>query len=781
MAKNKMDQIVPEEINENVDEIKEKATASLPEEKQSTLKGDTTDESDGDEKKSLVDIMYDKINEVLGGDNASQYFCMTFPGTILSPHTYSYDYMNNQPKPPTVEANESRLANKLFDPCHITGADNGRSLAQQYSTALDMLTPKLNAKIQEAKNSLRSMLMTPYPYDFGNGMDISLTLQQVFFRLYDDWVKLKMEWSKLQADKKAELAKKYGTDSAEDNAAQQNEYLTWYQTVAEGYLEGLNEQYSKILAVFSPNDMKIIEGILDSGSGAELEEAREILQNVRKSNPNGGYIYPVTLTPENWFELLDNSFTGIDLLDSPEALSEQMYLLSSQRMNLVAQANSITQAIPGDAEIDAKKDAVATAQDDLNKAESDLVSKYGQGASAVLHAALDIAETVGGGGVTVAILNRLISKTGTLSPETEGLLGDLTTAISNAGDAQHKYVDACQQLSDAQMAYIESKNMQSLKEILVPIRTQIERLDLEISNLSNKIKLSSALLGSGDSGDSGDGGDGGDKNDDSDTKPKFKAELTESVTPNKVPKGFMQLVIQESASTMNNDTSRSASSSSSTSGINFFFCGGSTSSTQSESAFSSYTASDKCTVEIGMSVAKVEIGRDWFNPGLFTLTGDMYNVTSEKIAPNNVSITEFDDNRLREMNKCVFPCFPTAFVVARDVSVKLTTEDAISSQTAMAMEQHASKGGGFLFFSGSSSSSSSGSSSSAHVSSKANSTTIRFTDPQILGYYIEATPADNSTALSDASKTGSDEYVTILDFVKKCKELLLQHRNEMLG
>lgn len=112
-----------------------------------------------------------------------------------------------------------------------------------------------------------------------------------------------------------------------------------YQTIAEGFLEALNEQYSKILAVFSPNDMKIIEGILDSGSGAELEEARETLQNVRKSNPNGGYIYPVTFTPENWFELLDNSFTWIDLLDSPEAPSQKMCLLSNQRLTLVAQAN----------------------------------------------------------------------------------------------------------------------------------------------------------------------------------------------------------------------------------------------------------------------------------------------------------------------------------------------------------------------------------------------------------------------------------------------------------
>lgn len=756
-----------EEFEKDISEP-ESETSEVPEEVNlSMYKTVDVVTADRDDEHSLVDVMYDKVNEVLGGDNANQYFCMTFPGTILSPHTYSYDYQNNQPKPPAVEANESRLANKLFDPCHITGADNGRSLAQQYFTAIDMLTPKLNSKIQEAKSNLRSMLMTPYPYDFGNGMENNLTLQQVFFRLYDDWVKLKMEWSKLQTDKKAELARKYNSGSAEDNASQQNEYLTWYQTVAEGYLEGLNEQYSKILAVFSPNDMKIIEGILDSGSGAELEEAREVLQNVRKSNPNGGYIYPVTFSPENWFELLDNSFTDIDLLESPELLSEQMYLLSSQRINLVAQANSITGAIPDDKEINAKKVAVEEAKSALNTAESDLVGKYGQGVSAVLHAALDIASVLGVGGITVTILNRLISKTGTLTPDNKDLIDDLNKAISDTSTAQRNYVDASQQLSDAQMAYIESKNLRSYKEILAPIRTQIEQLDLEISNLSNKIKLSSALSG----------GNNSVKNDD----PTPSLMPNENVAPNKVPKGFTQIVIQETASTMNNSTSKSAAASSSTSGVNFFFCGASASSSQSESAFNSYTASDKCTIEIGMSVAKVAIERDWFNPGLFMLTCDMYNVTSQKIAPNNVSKAEFDDNRLEKMADCVFPCFPTAFVVARDVTIKLTTESAVSNETAMAMEQHASKGGGFLFFSGSKSSSSSSSSSSAHVSSKGNSTTIRFTDPQVIGYYIEATPADNSIALDDASKSGSAEYVTIIDFVKKCKELLLQHRKEMLN
>lgn len=211
----------------------------------------------------------------------------------------------------------------------------------------------------------------------------------------------------------------------------------------------MNEQYSKILAVFSPNDMKIIEGILDSGSGTELEEARETLQNVRKSNPNGGYIYPVTLSPENWFELLDNSFTGIDLLDSPEVLSQKMYLLSNQRLTLVAQANSITQAIPDDDEIKSRKCTVQTAREKLNGAENELIKTYGESVLPVLHAALDIAGAVGVSGVTTSILGRLLAENGYKDNDNEKmntLMGDLTKQIGEAADSQRKFVEASQQL-----------------------------------------------------------------------------------------------------------------------------------------------------------------------------------------------------------------------------------------------------------------------------------------------------------------------------------------------
>lgn len=55
-----------------------------------------------------------------------------------------------------VEANESRLANKLFDPCRVTGGDNGMTLPYQYRSALDTLTPKLNEKSQKRKSTARA-------------------------------------------------------------------------------------------------------------------------------------------------------------------------------------------------------------------------------------------------------------------------------------------------------------------------------------------------------------------------------------------------------------------------------------------------------------------------------------------------------------------------------------------------------------------------------------------------------------------------------------------------
>ena len=113
---------------------------------------------------------------------------------------------------------DSRLANKLFDPCRVTGGDNGMTLPYQYRSALDTLTPKLNEKIAKAKNQLRELLLTPYPYDFGDENTKSYTLQEVFYRLYDDYVAAERAWSEKQNKKKEALRKIY-PDTSEENKA----------------------------------------------------------------------------------------------------------------------------------------------------------------------------------------------------------------------------------------------------------------------------------------------------------------------------------------------------------------------------------------------------------------------------------------------------------------------------------------------------------------------------------------------------------------------------------
>ncbi len=726
-------------------ESHEMAAARSP--KSGKLGGENNGDGDTPQNKSLVDLFYDKINEVIGGDNNNQFFCMNFPATLVDAHSYSYDYKNNESKPPRIQQNESRLANKMFDPCQVTGADNGRSLAQQYMSALNMLTPKLNAKVQEAKNYLRDMLMTPFPYDFGNGLERDLTLQQVFYRLYDKWVELKMEWAKLQADEMEKLRQKYSDNTEESNEKIQDEYLTWYQTVAEGYLEGLNEQNGKILAVFSPNDMSIIEGILDSGSGAELEEARETVNNTKKSNPNGGYTYPVTFSPENWFELLDTSFTGVDLLSSPEAMSEKLYLLTSQRRHLQTQVTQIGNSIVDDAAVKAAKDAVNEAQTDLETAGGELIKKYGDSFKTVLTAAASIADVVGVDGVPKKVLERLVGQNG-MDPTEAGLIDGITNALSASCEATDKYTAASKNLADAELAYVSAKNLNQLKDILTPIKSQIEQLDDEIEQIKSKIALSAAIQK-----------DGG---------------AAQTTAPNKIPNGFTQLTLMTKSSSMNTATSKSASSSSSSTGASFFFCGVDHDSAESESAFNTFSNDRDCDVEIGMSVAKVSIERDWFNPGVFALSGDMCRVSNAKVSPEG-DFDGFDQDRFDEMAKCVFPCYPTAFVIAKDVTVKITTSDSISSATAKTMEKHASTGGGFLFFKARKSSSSSSSESTASVTTDDKTLTIRFTDPQILGYYLETTAQDKSVYIDDEQRNEIDEYVTILDFARKCKTMLQEH------
>jgi hypothetical protein len=161
------------------------------------------------------------------------------------------------------------------------------------------------------------------------------------------------------------------------------------------------------------------------------------------------------------------------------------------------------------------------------------------------------------------------------------------------------------------------------------------------------------------------------------------------------------------------------------------------------------------------------------------LSSDMYNTSSEHISPSDE--TSFHDSNpaavskyMDEMNDCIFSCYPTAFVIAKDVTIKFVDQKAMSTAFAQSVEEHSSKGGGFFIFGGSSSSSSSSSKSASTATSSANSVTVRFTAPQILGYYLEAVAPDKSTPISNTGNSDAD-YISIFEFIETFKKMLDDH------
>jgi len=723
----------------------------------------TPTESDNNDpkKKNLSDQLYEQITSVLDGNDPDQFFCMGLPGTTLDPAMYSYDVDSNMIKPAHVKANESKLADRLFDASFLCSSNNGRHLSTQYRTALNMLTPMLNEKLFDAKTKLREVLMTPYPYNFGDGMDDALTIEQVFYRLYGEYVEAKEKWAQKKLDQLQIIKGRHREDTPEAKALIDDEYLEWYGTVAEAEELIVEEKLGKVLGVFSPGDMEIIAGILESGAGRELEEARMTLDNVGELDPNGGYVYPVTFYPQDWFRKLDTSFSGVDLLDSPAALSQKLQVLTAQKNNITSQINKLVGLIPEIDTTNELKDKYEACDKEYGKAFSDCFDKTTEVTMDMFKTLVEIVESSTGEGTLLSdesiksILGRVCK--GIDAGKIGGIISYLKAHSVELCNAQRAVVDAATKAVEAGKNAKIAENRRQYVPILNQLKDQLDNINTQIDQINRDAALASQFQ-SDDKGDIND------------------------VIPKQIPEGFTEIIMSADFTSIENSESSYSDSSESNFGANFLFGGYSSNSSHQAAYESQKDSNSDIQIQVGMSVAKVEIDREWFNPGVFMLTTDMYNTSSVKISPKDQKTSFHEDpklvqKRLDAMRKCVFPCFPTAFVIAKDVTIKFFSSEGISDEFASSIEDHTSRGGGFFIFSGSSASASSSSDSSSSVSSTSTSITIRFTAPQILGYYLEAIAPDNSSTISEAADRNKD-FVSIFEFITDFKEMLDDHNKK---
>lgn len=729
---------------------------------------DKVDEIDMSNKAKFTETFYNQVNDVIGGDNPNQFLTLLFPGIALSKTDFEYDYEKNAAKGPVVEANESRLANKLYDPFHISGADNGRTLPYQYKSALDALTPIINPNIAEAKNKLRDLILSQYPYKLteeGDDNEIN-TFQEVFFSLYDDYVKEMVEWSKEQtahqneayAEAEAEFKKKklikeniYEKDDKgephdeklikEFNRTVNDKYLTWYETYGISALNVVNQKMSKLLSVFSVNDMKIIEGILDSGVGAELQEARQTLTNTRKLTPEGGYVYPVKFNPTNWFEYLDTSFPYTDLVESPGMIADELGVLYRRRDTLARKIKNLSDAIPSAADVDSEKQ-------ELDNKYNDYQEKFGK---------VGNAETAGLESLTNGIIGLACGLSSTDKEQKEGekiakksdlkpadktkQISDIIFGLFTSGKAVTEAVSA---LDTSMRAYVSAvnkskklTNQAALSKSLEMLQGDYENVKSEIETLEGKLKLS-AMAGT-------------------------DAVTTETM-PNITPPGYSSFQIAYECHKSKEETEEKITSSTTTKTSGCWIFKTKKTDTTTNSDKESFYTSEDTKIEIGMNIAKVGIEREWFNPGVFTISGDMYRLSSAKVSQ---TFAGGKDEKPYDPNDYIFPCFPVAMLLARDITVKLSTTQTATGLSLHEFEKKVGDSKGLLFFNKGNGSATSSSSDHTAEKSDAYVVTVRIPTPQVIGFYLENTPADKSTQYE--KDTG---MFYINDFVKEYQKVI---------
>lgn len=723
-------------------------------------------------RRAFADCVYNEINAKIGGNNIEQFLCLLIPGIILCKEDYEYSGI----KGPVVEANESRLANRMFDPCQMTNTDNGRTLPYQYKMALDMLSPKLNRKLALQKNKLRRLLMSKFPYDFGEGEETQYNMLEVYSRLYDEYMDEIYEWKATLADIRAQIREENPEDEDFENA-----YLQWYEDNAGDYLDKINEKKSKLLSVFSPNDMKILEGVLDSGSGAELQEARQNIYNLRKITPNGGYVYPVSFEPPNWFEMIGTSFTSAELMDSPEKIAAKIQRLSLRRAALYSSINDLSPLIDesfkeASNKIRKNKKDITTqlekllkggisvntglkvSSDSIMSAEplavsDDSVKKL---ASKVALPALEIKKnsraTLSERTISRLVDGAALREKVVLSKDIVARLNSRQKDIEDNAEKQKKTLELSKNLTKRVVEFCEEKiagdrSMARYLEMLKPLKEELSALDEEIEELNRLLDISCAV------------------NDN----------MSDDVVSNdllmpRVPGGFTRIEFEVDASSLDKQTDYVRSSSTVTNGQRFLFNGQRSSQSLSES-LSSMIEKSKCSrIQVSMNIAKVGIVREWFNPGVFFLTSNMYRLCSEQIAPPENDSPDIRE-RLEKMKDTIFPCYPVSFVLARDMQIRFKYDSAVSEDTRELFEKHADSNGGFLFFRGREEYGHSDMA-GVHTYFSDQTVTLKFDTTQVIGYYLQATAADKSTFIDAASSDEKTKNYSMADFSENYRQII---------
>lgn len=704
----------------------------------------------------VMNLIYNNVNKLLGA--GSQLFAMEFPARPLNARDYEYDTddcYSTLTKPYTVQEKEFLLSDQLYDLSPVVQGTNGERLSTVFSTVINNYVPRLEALksfVNDQKN-LREWLLTPVT-DEVRGERKTMSRMAMARELYDEFLERRNEWY----SKKNQVYEEYRAKDDLDG------YANWLSSEGLVQEEQISNFYNDAVVRGHYHEVLTLLGFLNVSSPSEaLENTKQKMRSsLRRSLDGSTDVYPVQFQPSDWFKSLRPNLNPKDLTMATESLVAD-YRAKQRRLNsLKAQlAEQTTIEISPD-EQERLKTEVENRRQQLSQSQQALISQYGSGALSAVKAVISIYKNVGdpygkakeviGKVQKVKDTKNLDSTESCIYGLLENIADDAVEKILQSCQAQEAVLQDIERLNEARMASSEAKvRDMTLQKKRIEEQIQAVQADLDflMPLVTGTVAASSADGTAGAAGAAG-------------------ADASLLTSSDKAQdENFMDVIIKsdESGSFSSNSSSSSSSQSSWNLGGGFWSAGGSQSSQKSMETQKKAELNKR--LEIGFRIKKVSIDRGgWFNPTIFKLSDNYYRLADIRVSRG---LTKTDvqkassagTNAASQLNDLVtydagvnggvkrlsyvLPAFPTGFVIAKDITIRIQCEGTNAESNRQYMEQSEARSGGIFGFRASSGSSSKSQSESAYFGSTSKYFYIRIPGPQILGWFLELTPADNAT------------------------------------
>ncbi|KAI0069641.1 hypothetical protein K474DRAFT_1670752 [Panus rudis PR-1116 ss-1] len=700
-----------------------------------------------------------------------QIFVLQFPGRFLQMSQYAWDtktagIYGQFIKPVVVNESEFRLVDQLYDVDTVVGGPNGVNLSIVYDSILNNLLPIFqDTGLGKQQNQIRQWLLkevkvsswvqklvdaqhknhngasgvTPASNAFSDSpafgqskkADAGSSMNRIELSnvLYEEYLQAKQAWE-LERDHMIEAALQLQLGS-DDSARALNALTRKLAHITAVRQSQLAAKYADAVVRGFYHNVREYMGYMDIKSAAEeLQDAKDRLREASMSSLDGAMkVYPVQMTPIDWFESLSTSFKMEDLTQNPVLIENQINAKSSQLDMLNQQLVVLIGGTKGSAE--ELKSKVEQAQRAYDSAQEKLASSYTNNVLSMAKTAINAA-----GKLSKPQLNILGEK-----------LGLATDVVSQLQTDMEASAAAQSELTRASRSYTQALSALALAEA-TDTKQQQEQIRLQMSSLSKEIEELTTRYQALNKNDSRLVAPDPAKDPKLEDVPLFPEAGTSGGSRWQEISMFH---IVKSDYTKQSDSSYAEASKSN---VNLWLASYGSESSKSGGDSKTETSSTENRVEVGFRATLVTVDRGgWFQPQFFKQSNSYYHVNPhnrwtkypanadkpEDLKKPNVKLTDVNDGLL--------PAFPMGYVICKDITIKIFNDESKGYDQKKVAEESSSNSGGVLCFSYNSSKSQSMSENTHAFQSCSNGCVIRIPGPQILGYMMQLTDNDCTTKM----------------------------------